>query len=121
MLLYKQVGLFLIWMQSKNKITRFCDFRLTDLRQERDDRNRVGERKHKLSSPIENIVITGPQWAAILRAAIVGVTGFEAATHTCRTDQNANQINSSDWTNLADTRSDYQLVSIQCVPHACLP
>src|ERR1700716_872656 len=79
MLLYKQVGLFLIWMQSKNEWAGFADSAQPALRKRRDDQDRVRERKRKLSTPIENIVIAGAGQAGGRAAEALGARGFQGA------------------------------------------
>jgi p-cumate 2,3-dioxygenase ferredoxin reductase subunit len=78
MLLYKQVGLFLIWMQSKNKLP-VLQPSLNRLRYERGDRSRVRERKQKLPAQVENIVIAGAGQAGGRAAEALRARGFQGA------------------------------------------
>jgi p-cumate 2,3-dioxygenase ferredoxin reductase subunit len=79
MLLYKQVGLFLIWMQSKNEWLGFADPAEPTLRKRRGDQDRVRERKRKLTAPIENIVIAGAGQAGGRAAEALRARGFQGA------------------------------------------
>jgi hypothetical protein len=72
MSLYKQVGLFLIWMQSKNGSHWFLQTRSARPRQRRGEPGSRQGAKHKLSAAIENIVTAGADLespASDLRAA----------------------------------------------------
>ena len=79
MLLYKQVGLFLIWMQSKNERHGFADPAQPTSRKPRDDQDRVRERKRKLTAHIENIVIAGAGQAGGRAAEALRARGFRGA------------------------------------------
>jgi p-cumate 2,3-dioxygenase ferredoxin reductase subunit len=79
MILYKQVGLFLIWMQSKNERLGFADLAQPTSRKRRDDQDRVRERKQKLTAPIENIVIAGAGQAGGRAAEALRARGFQGA------------------------------------------
>src|SRR6266702_8823021 len=79
MLLYKQVVLFLIWMQSKNEWHGFADLAQPTLRKRRGDQDRVRERKRKLTAPIENIVIAGAGQAGGRAAEALRARRFQGA------------------------------------------
>src|SRR5882757_7987499 len=79
MLLYKQVGLFLIWMQSKNERHGFADLAQPTLRKRRGDQDHVRERKQKLTAPIENIVIAGAGQAGGRAAEALRARGYQGS------------------------------------------
>jgi p-cumate 2,3-dioxygenase ferredoxin reductase subunit len=79
MLLYKQVGLFLIWMQSKNEWLVLRTPAQPTLRKRRGDQDRVRERERKLTAPIENIVIAGAGQAGGRAAEALRARGFRGA------------------------------------------
>jgi p-cumate 2,3-dioxygenase ferredoxin reductase subunit len=78
MSLYKQVGLFLIYMQSKNKLHGFAD-RSTDGDKDAANEDRVRGRKRKLSARIDNIVIAGAGQAGGRAAEALRARGFQGA------------------------------------------
>lgn len=79
MSLYKQVGLFLIWMQSKNELQGFAKFAQPTCDRSVAIERRVRERKQQLPAPIENIVIAGAGQAGGRAAEALRARGFQGA------------------------------------------
>jgi p-cumate 2,3-dioxygenase ferredoxin reductase subunit len=79
MFLYKQVGLFLIWMQSKNRLHGFAGPLNRRRRGRAEPVFRVRERKRKLSARIDNIVIAGAGQAGGRAAEALRARGFQGA------------------------------------------
>jgi len=79
MLLYKQVGLFLIWMQSKNELQGFANFAQPTCDGNAAIERCVRERKRQLPAPVENIVIAGAGQAGGRAAEALRARGFQGA------------------------------------------
>jgi p-cumate 2,3-dioxygenase ferredoxin reductase subunit len=76
MSLYKQVGLFLLWMQSKNDCTVL---RASSTDEGAANADRARERKRKLSARIDNIVIAGAGQAGGRAAEALRARGFQGS------------------------------------------
>jgi p-cumate 2,3-dioxygenase ferredoxin reductase subunit len=79
MLLYKQVGLFLLSMQSKNGLHGFAALAEPTCDRNAATKDRVRERKRKLSAHIESIVIAGAGQAGGRAAEALRARGFRGA------------------------------------------
>ena len=79
MSLYKQVGLFLIWMQSKNEWHGFADLAQPTCRKDAAIKTASGSESEKLTAPIENIVIAGAGQAGGRAAEALRARGFRGA------------------------------------------